>query len=71
VTVRPLAGDPLLNHVLLAGNPTGPLAGNADVAYRSAAEAYLGFMRRSELYQRWWEEHPESHMDLDAALKAD
>jgi CRP-like cAMP-binding protein/DNA-binding transcriptional LysR family regulator len=69
VTVRPIAGDPLLNHVLLAWNPTGPLAGNVDVAYRCAAEAYLSFMRRSELYKRWWEQHPESHIDLDAALE--
>jgi DNA-binding transcriptional LysR family regulator len=69
VTVRPITGDPLLNHVLLAWNPTGPLAGNVGVAYRCAAEAYLSFMRRSELYQRWWDEHPESHVDLDAALK--
>jgi DNA-binding transcriptional LysR family regulator len=69
VTVRPLTGDPLLNQVLLAWNPASPLAGNVDVAYRCAAEAYLSFMRRSELYQRWWEDHPESHVDLDAVLQ--
>lgn len=71
VTVRPLAGNPLLNHVLLGWNPDGPLASNVDVAYRCAAEAYLSLMRRSDTYQRWWEDHPESHLDLDAALKGD
>lgn len=68
VTVRPLAGDPLLNHVLLGWHPHGPLAASLDIAYRCAAEAYLSLMRRSETYQRWWEEHPEFHLDLDAAL---
>lgn len=69
VTVRPLAGNPLLNHVLLGWCPHGALAANMEVAYRCAAEAYLSLMRRSDTYQRWWDEHPEFHQDLDAALK--
>src|SRR5262249_6534538 len=64
VTVRPIAGNPLLTNVLLAWDPDGPLADHVEVAYRCAAEAYLSFMRRSETYQRWWEEHPEAHLDL-------
>jgi DNA-binding transcriptional LysR family regulator len=71
VTVRPIAGSPLLTNVLLAWDPDGPLADHVEVAYRCAAEAYLSFMRRSETYQRWWEEHPEAHLELDAALNAD
>ncbi|HSV67081.1 MAG TPA: LysR family transcriptional regulator [Mycobacteriales bacterium] len=68
VTVRPIAGNPLLTHQILAWNPAGPLGQHVDTAYRCAAEAYLSVVRRSEIYQRWWDEHPESHADLNAAL---
>jgi DNA-binding transcriptional LysR family regulator len=70
VTIRPLAGSPILSHRMLAWSPEGQLAGHAEVAFRCAAEAYLSLVRRSETYQRWWEEHPETHADLDAALSA-
>ncbi|MBI1759580.1 MAG: LysR family transcriptional regulator [Actinobacteria bacterium] len=69
VTVRPLAGSPLLVDLLLTWRPDGPMAGHADVAFRCAAEAYLGLVGRSESFQRWWDEHPEAHAELDAAVR--
>ena len=68
VTVRPLVGSPILSHQMLVWNPESQLAGQVDVAYRCAAEAYLSLVHRSETYQRWWAEHPEAHVDLDAVL---
>lgn len=69
VTVRPLLDSPMLVDLLLVWLPGAPMAGQVDVAYRCAAQAYLSLVERSPSFQRWWDEHPEAHAELDRVVR--
>lgn len=68
IVIRPLRGAPLMTDLLVATRREGPAAGRAHEVFACAARAYRSILPRNPGYARWWEEHPEAHADLDAAL---
>ena len=68
IAVRPLAGDPIILERWLAWHPAGPHARHAADVYRCAARAYLAQLDRNPDYRRWWDDHPEAHRQLSAAV---
>jgi DNA-binding transcriptional LysR family regulator len=69
ITVRPLAGDPLICEILFANRLADPSAQTADDLFRAAAYGYLSTLDRNPQYlRRWWNEHPESRAAIDQAL---
>jgi hypothetical protein len=38
--------------------------------FTAAARAYRAVLPRNPGYAKWWEEHPEAHREIDAALSA-
>ncbi|MGH3951217.1 MAG: LysR family transcriptional regulator [Pseudonocardiaceae bacterium] len=67
IVVRRLVGDPLLVE-LLFGARADAIGQSADVLFACAARAYLALLDRNPDLPRWWEQHPEAHGELDAAL---
>ncbi|MFD1149701.1 LysR family transcriptional regulator [Saccharothrix hoggarensis] len=68
IVIRPLRGSPLMVDLLLATRREGPAAGRAHDVFAAAARAYRKVLPRNPGYARWWEEHPEAHREIDAAL---
>ncbi|GAA3459964.1 LysR family transcriptional regulator [Saccharothrix longispora] len=68
IVVRPLRGAPLMVDLMLATRREGPAAGRAHDVFAAAARAYRALLPRNPRYARWWEEHPEAHREIDAAL---
>jgi hypothetical protein len=60
IVVRPL---------LVATRTDGLIAGRAHEAFACAAHAYRAVVDRNPYFTRWWDEHPEAHVELDAALR--
>lgn len=61
LVVRPLTGDPLHRHLILAWRRNCPLASRADDMFQCAVDAYLELVERNKSYVSWWAEHPEVH----------
>jgi DNA-binding transcriptional LysR family regulator len=70
LAVRPLAGSPLVQHVVMAWRWDGPRAVLADRAFRCAALGYLELLDLNPYYRRWWDAHPQAHTELDDVLGA-
>ncbi|MFJ6669897.1 LysR family transcriptional regulator [Actinosynnema sp. NPDC091369] len=70
IVIRPLRGAPLMVDLMLATRREGPAAGRAHDVFAAAARAYRAVLPRNPGYARWWEEHPEAHREIDAALLA-
>jgi len=68
IVIRPLRGAPLMVDLMLATRREGPAAGRAHDVFAAAARAYRAVLPRNPGYARWWEEHPEAHREIDAAL---
>ncbi len=68
IVIRPLRGAPIKTDLLVATRREGPAAGRAHDVFACAARAYRSILPRNPRYERWWEEHPEQHAELDAAL---
>lgn len=68
IVIRPLRGAPLMVDLLLATRREGPAAGRAHDVFIAAARAYRAVLPRNPGYAKWWEEHPEAHREIDAAL---
>ncbi|WP_367132717.1 LysR family transcriptional regulator [Saccharothrix sp. HUAS TT1] len=71
IVIRPLRGAPLMVDLMLATRREGPAAGRAHDVFTAAARAYRAVLPRNPGYARWWEEHPEAHREIDAALLLD
>ncbi|MFE2752658.1 LysR substrate-binding domain-containing protein [Actinosynnema sp. NPDC059335] len=71
IVIRPLRGSPLMVDLLLATRREGPAAGRAHDVFTAAAKAYRAVLPRNPGYAKWWEEHPEAHREIDAALLID
>jgi len=69
IVVRPLRGDPVSVRVMVATRTDGLIAGRAHEAFACAAHAYRAVVDRNPYFARWWDEHPEAHVELDAALR--
>jgi DNA-binding transcriptional LysR family regulator len=69
IAIRPLVGDPISLRIMVATRMDGPLAGRSQEVFACAAHAYRALVDRNPTYARWWEEHPEAHVEVDAALK--
>ncbi|GAB2988987.1 LysR family transcriptional regulator [Saccharothrix stipae] len=70
IVIRPLRGAPLMVDLMLATRREGPAAGRAHDVFAAAARAYRAVLPRNPVYAKWWEEHPEAHQEIDAALLA-
>ncbi|MCC8247994.1 LysR family transcriptional regulator [Saccharothrix luteola] len=70
IVIRPLRGAPLMVDLMLATRRDGPAAGRAHDVFAAAARAYRAVLPRNPGYAKWWEEHPEAHREIDAALVA-
>ncbi|MFD0203544.1 MULTISPECIES: LysR family transcriptional regulator [Saccharothrix] len=70
IVIRPLRGAPLMVDLMLATRREGPAAGRAHDVFAAAARAYCSVLPRNPVYAKWWEEHPEAHREIDAALLA-
>jgi DNA-binding transcriptional LysR family regulator len=71
IAVRPLAGEPLISELLFATRQGDPPQETADELFRAAAAGYLTTIDRNPPYlRRWWNEHPDSHVAIDAVLAA-
>jgi DNA-binding transcriptional LysR family regulator len=70
IQIRPLRGAPLMVDLMLATRRDGPAAGRAHEVFAAAARAYRAVLPRNPGYAKWWEEHPEAHKEIDAALLA-
>lgn len=68
IVIRPLRGAPLMVDLMLATRREGPAAGRAHDVFAAAARAYRKVLPRNPGYAKWWEEHPEAHREIDAAL---
>ncbi|WP_106185520.1 LysR family transcriptional regulator [Umezawaea tangerina] len=68
IVIRPLRGAPIKTDLLVATRREGPAAGRAHEVFACAARAYRSVIARNPGYERWWDEHPEEHTELDAAL---
>jgi DNA-binding transcriptional LysR family regulator len=68
IVIRPLVGDPISLRIMVATRADGVLGGRGREVFACAARAYLGVVNRNPRYARWWEEHPEAHVELDAAV---
>lgn len=66
--IRPLREGPLRLPVVLVTRADGILAGRKHEVYACVAHAYRSIVDRNPTYAHWWDEHPEAHADLDAAL---
>jgi DNA-binding transcriptional LysR family regulator len=69
IAIRPLVGNPISLRIVVATRSDGLLSGRSHEAFACAAHAYRAVVDRNPTYARWWEEHPEAHADLDAALR--
>lgn len=69
IVIRPLRGDPLSVPLIVATRLDGPLEGKADDVFGCAARAYRAMVERNPAFARWWAEHPQAHVELDAALR--
>jgi DNA-binding transcriptional LysR family regulator len=70
IVIRPLRDAPLMVDLMLATRREGPAAGRAHDVFTAAARAYRAVLPRNPGYAKWWEEHPEAHREIDAALSA-
>lgn len=69
IAIRPLRDDPISIRVMVATRTDGLVAGRAHEAFACAAHAYRAVVDRNPYFTRWWAEHPEAHVELDAALR--
>ncbi|SDD82557.1 LysR family transcriptional regulator [Actinokineospora iranica] len=66
--IRPLRGAVLRLPVVLVTRLDGVLRGRAHEVFACVAHAYRSIVDRNPTYARWWAEHPEAHVEVDAAL---
>ncbi|WP_158887865.1 LysR family transcriptional regulator [Amycolatopsis anabasis] len=64
----PLTGDPIHTSLLFAMRDNDALLPLMEQVFRCVALAYRSTIGRNPLFQRWWDDHPEAHSDLDAVL---
>ncbi|GAA0616920.1 hypothetical protein GCM10010174_38650 [Kutzneria viridogrisea] len=67
VSAFPLRGDPLRAEVLFAMRANDTLD-PTDRFFHCAALAYRAGVAANPHFQRWWDEHPQEHAELDAAI---
>jgi DNA-binding transcriptional LysR family regulator len=66
--VLPLAGDPIHTTLLFAVRASDAKLPMMEEVFRCVALGYRSTVDRSPRFREWWDDHPEAHADLDAAL---
>ncbi|MGQ0837178.1 LysR family transcriptional regulator [Actinokineospora sp.] len=66
--IRPLRGSALTLPVVLVVRLDGPLGARKHEVFACVAHAYRSIVDRNPTYAKWWAQHPEAHVDVDAAL---
>ncbi|PPK63570.1 LysR family transcriptional regulator [Actinokineospora auranticolor] len=66
--IRPLRGAPLRLPVVLVIRLDGVLGNRRHEVFACVAHAYRSIVDRNPTYAQWWKEHPEAHVEVDAAL---
>lgn len=70
LAVRPLAGSPLVQQIMVLWRGDGRRAGCAEQIFRCAALGYLELVDVNPYYRRWWDANPLAHAEIDAAVLA-
>ncbi|MGH3434844.1 MAG: LysR family transcriptional regulator [Sciscionella sp.] len=68
LVVRRLTGDPIMTELLFATRDSGWFAERADALFACAARAHQTTVDRNPAFRQWWDEHPEAHPAVEAAL---
>ncbi|MDQ3578686.1 MAG: LysR family transcriptional regulator [Actinomycetota bacterium] len=66
--IRPLRDSALTVPVVVVIRLDGVLAGRRHEVFACVAHAYRSIVDRNPTYARWWDDHPEAHVEFDAAL---
>ncbi len=66
--IRPLRGSALRVPVVLVTRLDGALSGRKQEVFACVAHAYRSIVDRNPTYAQWWADHPEAHVEVDAAL---
>ena len=66
--IRPLSGTELWAPIVLVIRLDGMFGTRRQELYACVAHAYRAIVDRNPMFAKWWDQHPEAHSDLDAAL---